>query len=110
MNLGKILDSLKAYGGNVRDLEKRLIVSTLKCVAVSLRQHAAIADFLKHKELLLLRVIKLMKQNVSVQPIIQHGLMVFKQLFCTEKYVYDLIEDQLEIKYIKIFISQIMLG
>ena len=108
INLCKILETLGCFN-NAADLQKCVIISTLKCMAVSLRQNQAVIDFLTNKEQLILVLIKLMKQNVSNQPILNQGMMVFKQIMCTDSQVYNLIEKQLETKYIKIFISQLMM-
>lgn len=42
-------------------LQKKLVVRTLRCISVTLRNHQTINDFISHKDMLLLRLIKLMK-------------------------------------------------
>lgn len=77
-NLVKMLNSLKNYRGSVGELQNCLIISTFKCLSVALRQHSVIVDLLKHREQFVVRIIKLMRSHMTVQPVIQSGLMVLK--------------------------------
>ena len=92
----------------VAELQTQLIATTLKCLGASLRCHQSILDFLKHPDRLLLRTIQLINQSIGTTSIIQSGLLALKQLFSSNSEVYDLVEEQLEAQYVKIFISQIM--
>ena len=97
------------YQEQTQLLQKKLIICTLKCLSVSLRQHQSILDFLNHKDALLLRIIQLMKQYITVGPVIRYSLMVLKQIFCAVPDVYDLVDQQLEAQYFKTFLTRIML-
>ena len=108
-NLIKVSRVLKDQRLTSDDLEKQFINGSFKCLAASLRQQSVIDDFLRHKDQLFMRVIHTMKQNLNYQSVIKRGLMVLKQIFCTNQDTYELIDQHLKLKYIKMLLRQIML-
>lgn len=108
-SLNQILECLMLHSDQSDLLQKKLVVRTLRCISVTLRNHQTINDFISHKDMLLLRLIKLMKQHITVGSIVKSSLMVLKQIFSADPDIYHFVEHQLEAQYLKTFLTRIML-
>ena len=73
-------------------------------MAVFLRQEVVIETFLRNKNLYLLKILQLMMEYSTSETLVKHGVAVLRQICCKKETTYDLINGQLDIQHIKMFL------